>query len=431
MSDQGMAVPAASGSTIEDHSHDAETMLDLVGRLDASRQERLSLVASENRVSPRAIRAMGSDATNRYVLPPGDEKPESIWDYPDQELKLAIYERTARLANALFGSRYADLRPLSGNNAAFCLISSLACRGEAIAHVPADCGGHFATEPICRREGIELLDIPYDRSSGTLDPEGLGALYREKRPRLIFLDASMLLLPYPLADIRQAVGPDAVIAYDASHVMGLIAGGAFQDPLREGCNILNGSTHKTLFGPQKGLILCRDRDAIADRVRETIVPLFVSSAHLHNVAALGVALEELQVHGPAYAAQVIANARALAGALHERGLVIYGSERGFTASHQVWCVLGEPAQALSAFRSLEQIGILANLIHVPFTGRSGLRLGVAELTRRGLREQDLIQLAGIFSDCVQELRPPAELAVQVRELSARHPGMAFCDEQER
>jgi glycine hydroxymethyltransferase len=407
----------------------SNSILSIVNQLETSRNQQISLIASENRMSLKAMQAMASDATNRYILPKGDDKPEAIWDYPNQEIKLAIYDRACELANEIFGSRYAELRLLSGNNAAYCLMSSLTERGDNIFHVPDNCGGHFASEPICAREGIGLNDIPFDKQNGMIDIDALARLYKEKQPRFIFLDASMTLFPYPLSEIRDVVGEDAIIAYDASHVMGLIGGKHFQDPLNEGANILNGSTHKTLFGPQKGIILCRDIDDISTKIRDTVVPRFVSNAHLHHIAALGVAFEEILDYGRDYAAQVIRNAQTLAAYLDDNGVKVYSGKHGYTQSHQLWCILGDQQKAMAAFRALEDVGIFVNMISVPFTSQYGLRCGVAELTRRGFCEYEMIEVAKIFIDCVLGNMPSTQLKGQVTELSTAFPGMTFCDEE--
>jgi len=370
-------------------------MLSLVEAAWEHRKARVSLVASENVLSPRALRALSSDLHNRYLLP--EDKPESVWDYPDQEPFLAIHRRVCELANGIYGSTHAELRLLSGNNAAYALLNSLAGRGDTVLHVPADCGGHFATAPICQREGIRLIDIPFDRESWGIRLEALGELVRERRPSFLFLDASMLLFPYPLREIREAVGPDLIIAYDASHVFGLIAGARFQDPLAEGADLVSGSTHKTLFGPQKGMILSRER-SLGKRISRIVVPMFVSNAHLHHIAALGVALEELEIHGPAYAGQTIANAKTLAARLHAGGVPVCAEERGFTESHQVWCPRPSREDAQESFHALEEIGIATNLIGIPMSDRFGLRLGTSEITRRGFTESDVLALADIIVD---------------------------------
>jgi glycine hydroxymethyltransferase len=308
-------------------------------------------------------------------------------------------------------------------------MSSLTKRGDNIFHVPDNCGGHFASEPICAREGIELVDIPYDMQNGMIDIDALSRLYKEKQPSFLFLDASMIIFPYPLAEIREAVGEDAIIAYDASHVMGLIGGKQFQDPLNEGCNILNGSTHKTLFGPQKGIILCRDMDDLSTKIFDTAVPRFVSSAHLHHIAALGVAFEEIRDYGRDYAAQVVRNAKTLATHLDNNGIGVYGCKRGYTQTHQLWCIIGDHQQAMAAFNALEEIGIFVNMISVPFTGKYGLCCGVAELTRRGFCEQDMLGVAEIFIDCVLGKMPSKQLKGRVAELSTAFSGLTFCDEE--
>lgn len=398
-------------------------ILDLTEAAGRAMAASLSLVASENVMSAAARAAVQADLGHRYLLPA--DRPASIWDYPNQGLNRELAAAVEGLACRLYDGQYADVRPLSGNNVAYIVINSMVPRGGTIFRIPSDCGGHFATPPICDREGIAIVDIPYDRAAGTVDLAGLRRLYARHRPHLVFLDASMVLFPHPTAAIREAVGPAAVISNDCSHVFGLVAGGGFPNPLPEGADLIHGSTHKTLFGPQKGLIVCRERGEVARRIHATITPLFVSNAHLHHVAALGVALEELALCGREYAAQVIANARTLAAELDRQGFEIFAKDRGFTASHQVWWVIGGAAAAHEAFARFEAARINVNLIEVPFTGRHGFRLGTAELTRRGFQRDGMIAVARLMADCLRGTAPPATLRGRVQALAAAYPALHY------
>lgn len=385
----------------------------------------ISLVASENRMSPDAVAAAASDLANRYCIPPAHERPPSIWEYPNQATPREIERLAKAEALSLFGGAYADCRPLSGNNAACIVLQALVPRGGRVMGVPAHCGGHFATQVICDSIGAERVDLRYDHATGCIDVEASARSVRGRKIDLIFLDASQILFPHPVAQLRDVFGDDVTIVYDASHVMGLIAGRQFQDPIGEGADLMQGSTHKTLFGPQKGLVVCRNEDWRARRIAEGVVPLFVSNVHVHHIAALAVALEELQMYGASYASGVVTNARALAEGLAEEGAQPLFPSLGFTRSHQVIVPIGERAKAEHAFFQLEAAGLFSNCTRVPFIGGFGLRMGTAELTRRGFEAHELRQIGSLIARVVRgEVSLPAA-GRQFTEMSAAHPGLSF------
>lgn len=399
-----------------------ESLLDQHERV---RECSLSLVASENLMSPAALRVVASDAAHRYTLPPREERTVEIWDYPNQDCMNQIERQTRLLATELFAAGYADVRPLSGNNAVFCVIAALAKPGDRVMRVPDHCGGHFATPPIADLLGLELIDIPYDQARGEVDIDEMARIHREVRPVLTLFDASMVLFPTPLRKIRMALGDKAVISCDISHPMGIIGGGGFQNPLTEGADLMHGSTHKSLFGPQKGMILCKESGQIADRIMRTVVPTFASNIHSHHVAALGVALEEMQAFGKEYATQVVANAKALARELERNGLRVCGRKRGYTNCHQIWMPLGSRSSANDAMVRLEEVGIFVNAISVPFSSEFGLRMGLCELTRRGMMEDEMGVIAELMAGCIGAKEEKSMLKAAVRDLSARFRGVIF------
>ena len=387
----------------------------VISKMEEKRARSLNLVASENITSAAVMEALSSDFANRYLIP--EERPDCIWDFPNQSLIREVAQITENLAMKLFSGDYADVRPLSGNNVAYIIITSHVPIGGTLFRVPDDCGGHFATVPICEREGIKVVDIPFDRDTCEIDLAKLEALYRQHRPELVFLDASMVLFPQPTAAIRATLGDEAVISYDASHVLGLVAGQGFTNPLLEGADIVHGSTHKSMFGPQKGLIVCREDGVVAGKIRDIITPLFVSNSHVHHIAALGVALEELELYGKAYARQVIKNAQALAVMLDGVVIEVFAKQKGYTQSHQIWAIIGDQNRAYQSFRDLERINIHVNQIKIPFTDQYGFRIGTSELTRRGFRENDMRQVGDLMLQCIRRSAPTTTLRKEVEALA--------------
>lgn len=404
------------------------SILKLIAEHESRLTRSLNLVASENLISEDVKRALASDVSMRYCIPPEGERPPAIWDYPNQDQVRRMASETERLARQLFHAEYADSRPLSGNQVAQIILMSLVSRGDTVWSVPSNCGGHFATRVIAEREGLNLVPIPYALDRGIIDIDAAARLAKTQPPRLVFLDASMQLFPHPLAELREAIGPDPIISYDASHTMGLIAGGAFQTPLKEGADLLHGSTHKTLWGPQKGLITVREDGPVAARIRESVVPMFVSNVHVHHVAALGVALQESLEYGADYARTVVQNARALAGSLAQHGIDVLFAEIGATQSHQVMIDLGSKARSLEIWRHLQGVGLNTNAISLPFRQSFGLRLGVAEATRRGLGAEEMRQIAHWIALCASGKHGLDDIARGVSDLSRRFASLHFARE---
>lgn len=396
----------------------------LIEEYEQRRRATINLVASENIMSMAAKRALVSDFAHRYLLPPADELPEQIWEYPNQTIGRRIEKIAKATAMSMFGGQYVDIRPLSGNNVAAIVLAALTQRDNRVVTVPSLAGGHFATPALCQWLGLQRHDLCYDIHRGRVDIDASACVLRDVRPKLIYLDASMILFPYPLSELRSLVGSDCVIAYDASHCFGLIAGGAFQAPLYEGADLLVGSTHKSMFGPQKGIIVAKDDGIVAAAIHDIITPLFVSNVHAHHVAALAVTLEELATFGADYANRVIDNARELAGCLYEAGIEVLYAEQNFTECHQILCRLPDTL-AKAALERLQRCGIHVNSITVPFVGGAGLRLGTAEITRRGFGGASIVEIAGCIVDAIHERRPAAEIAEQIRSISLAHPDILF------
>ena len=406
---------------------------DLLAVLDdheARRRRTVSLVASENLLSPACRRALASDVGHRYVMPPEDARPPGMWDYPNQSSMRELLARAEELACARLHGEVADVRPLSGNGAAAILLTSALDEGGTVASVPAACGGHFATAALCKRFGLRRFDLPYDDARGIVDVREAARLCAAERVDLVFLDASTQLFPHPVRALREALPARTRIVYDASHAMGLIASGRFQDPLGEGADAIQGSTHKSLFGPQKGLFVFRDRASdLARRVLEATIPLFVSNVHPHHVLALAIALAETAEFGGAYADRVVENARSLGAALHALGFDILFPEHDFSASHQLVCAVGSKPEALRLFDRLEAAGVYVNLVSVPHRHETyGFRIGVAEAARRGMGPSAMRAIAELFAAARDASLPDlaARVAPRVAALSSDFPGVAFC-----
>src|SRR5438309_10085544 len=200
--------------------------------------------------------------------------------------------------------------------------------------------------------------------------------------------------------------------------MGLIAGGTFQDPPREGAEVLSGSTHKTLPGPQHGILLSDSEDEkFVKRLQRAVFPGVVSNHHLHAMAALGITLAEFLAFGRDYAAQIVRNAKALAQALHERGIKVLAEKHGFTESHAVALDVAAFGGGAAVAKGLEEANIITNKNLLPWDTSpvkpSGVRLGSQELTRLGMKEPQMREVAELFARVAVKHEPSEQVAADV------------------
>ncbi len=349
----------------------------LIAEHSRLREGGLNLVASENFLSPRVRAALASDLAGRYE----DE------GYGGSSCAREIVAATESLARRLFRAEHALVSSVSGNLCVLAAVSAFTSPGDAVAMLPFTAGGYpFGLEKFHRRR----VTIPADEESLAIDTASTAKLLVEEQVKLAFLGASFIPFPHPVSDIRRGLeeaAHDCLLVYDGSHVLGLIACGEFQDPLREGADMLIGSTHKTFYGPQGGLVLTGSPLVAASMRGMLELDLeygigLVDNPHLNRIAALGVALEEM-LDDPGYGARVVENSRALARALDGLGVPVRFRERGYTASHQVLLDLGE-AEKEKLCRDLEAAGI--------FIDRWG-RLGTAEVTHLGMGPRDMQDIA--------------------------------------
>jgi glycine hydroxymethyltransferase len=251
-----------------------------------------------------------------------------------------------------------------------------------------------------------------------------------ERPRLVVLGRSLFLFPEPVADIRDACDEvGATILFDASHVLGLIAGGEFQDPLSEGADLMTASTHKTYFGPQRGIILARTKDdGWWKPIDRGVFPGVTSNHHLFSLPSLWAASLEISEFGRDYARAVIRNAQALAASLAKRGFDVAARELGYTASHQVALCVAEQGGGRDVSAKLCANGVICNMNLLPdepsknARNPSGIRLGVQEMTRFGMDEEAMDRIAALMHACLVDGR---EIAAECALLRSEHPEIQY------
>ncbi|MFW9851234.1 MAG: serine hydroxymethyltransferase, partial [Candidatus Thorarchaeota archaeon] len=242
--------------------------------------------------------------------------------------------------------------------------------------------------------------------------------------RFLLFGGSVFPFPHPVKEFKEIADEYGMtIGYDSAHVSGLIASGRFQDPLREGADIVTLSTHKTLFGPQHGVVL--GREEFADAIKRAAFPGMMSNHHLHNVAGLAIACAEMMEFGKDYTAQVLKNSKALAQSLHERGFHVIGEHKGFTESHVLLVDITETPlkDGSNVEETLEDANIIINRNLLPWDkkrGRDyrtpgGIRLGTSETTRLGMKESEMDAVAEFLYRVIMKEEDVKKVASDVAE----------------
>jgi len=349
--------------------------------------ECLNLIPSENRSSPLSRHMFTTDLGNRYNAP---DKFYRGTRYLDE-----LQSLSEEVARKVFNARYADVRPLSGHTADMAVLLSLAEPGDKILSVAPENGGYpgITHLGLGRILGLKNLYFPYNNDAVNIDVRQAKVQIRTEKPKLVFFGSSFIPMPHPTKELTSAHDGSTYV-YDGSHVLGLIAGGEFQDPLREGCSLLIGSTHKSLPGPQGGMILSNN-DEVFSKVSGNIHPGIVDNIHLNRVASLAVTLIEMMQFGKSYAQAVVKNSQRLAKSLSERGVKVKGASVGFTKSHQVLLDYSEEKLKFLAER-LEQANIISD---------NGGRLGTSEATRLGYGPKEMDEIAELVSFVVLGKKP--------------------------
>lgn len=355
----------------------------------------INLIASENLTSSSVREALASDLSHRYAEGQPCDRFYEGCGYIDQ-----IENLTIDLSKKLYNAEHANVQPVSGVVSNLASFFALAKYNDPMMALDVPVGGHISHASVSAAgiRGIKVTPHPFDEEKMNIDPDAMKKKIIETKPKIVLLGGSLFLFPHPVAEAREAADEiGAKVMYDGAHVLGLIAGGKFQDPLKEGADLLVGSTHKTFPGPQGGIILCKQD--IADKIDEAVFPGVVSNHHLHHLAALGIATAEMLEYGAEYARQIISNAKTLAGNLNELGFNVLCEDQGFTESHQVAMDVSNLGRASVFAKELEANNIILNKNLLPWDdvnrsdNPSGIRIGTQEITRRGLKESQMEEVA--------------------------------------
>ena len=411
-----------------------ETVKRVLGAVESSGKHYGSgfpMIASENVISPLVRQACDSDLHGRYAEGlPGKRYYQGCDDFDTIE-SIGI-----DLAKKVFTAPFVNIQPTSGTVSNIAALKALVKPGDSITAVSTADGGHISHAQMgaVGLRGLDLNTYPWDADRMEPDIDAAAEMIREVKPKLALFGASVFLFPTPLqelADAAHEVG--ATVMYDGAHVLGLIAGGVFQDPLREGADVMTGSSHKTFPGPQGGFLISSSEDEkFHKKLNNAVFPGTNSSYHLHHVAGKVIALAEFEEFGTKYAQDIVANAKVLASSLATEGFEVLAEERGYTASHQVLTRHGEidSGAGRKAASILEEAGIITNMNMLPGDTKamspSGLRLGVQELTRHGMGVDEMEQVAECFRRVLIDNEDPGKVKQRVNSIRSEFQEVKYC-----
>ena len=406
----------------------------------------INLIASENTPSPAVRSIQLNDFMGRYAEGHPNTPDKINRYYQGTRFIDEIETMAAREMRELFGCAQAEVRPYSGNNANTAIAMAWLRGGDSVIANSTDAGGHISHNFFGimgrriqirgqvlkpgKENSVKLSFFPLSEDRYHIDVAKSLDLIEKVKPNLLVMGKSLYLFPDPVKELaplcRQLQIP---ILYDGAHVLGLIAGGQFQDPLAEGATWLTGSTHKTFPGPQRGVILANlDADgekkywSAADR---GVFPGTSSNHHLYSLPALLVAAREMKAHGKAYAEQICRNAVALAKAMEASGIPVEAKEFGYTRSHQIAVNVASFGGGVKAALALEANDMICNYNMLPgdtdAQNPSGLRIGTPEMTRFGMKEKDFAELGELMAEAIKG----KQVKDKVNQLRARFLEMQY------
>jgi glycine hydroxymethyltransferase len=398
-------------------------------------EECINLIASEGIKSPavKEVLSLSQDLESRYAEGENDLAGHvKARHYQGQKYMTQIENYAADLMKNLFGCNWTDVRLVSGTHANLATFKgiSLATKNNRMVVSPLSAGAHITHDYsglAGRVLGLETINHAYNINELNIDAEKSATIIDSTRPGIVTFGGSLFQFPHPVKELAKvAKETGAYVVYDAAHVLGLIAGGEFQEPLKEGADFITASTHKTFPGPQGGVILANSGDERMNKaikkVQHAIFPLTTSNTHLGRLPALGLAALELKVYGKELAKQTVKNAETAGKYLFENGVKVLGEKNGFTKSHQIAVDVRDYGGGKKIASNLEAANIILNKNLLPYDNQhnrkdpSGLRIGFQDVTRRGFKKGDIEYLCSFILDIVKGKRKSADVKKDIVKL---------------
>jgi glycine hydroxymethyltransferase len=396
------------------------------------REQCINLIASESVMSPLAEKVFVSDFGGRYNEHTGSER-----HYKGTEHAYNIEEFCNNLFKKKFNTKFVDVRPISGGIANLAVFTAFTKPGDILVSPGIPNGAHVShTEwGLAGVRGLKNFDMVFDSEKMNINVEKTIELIKKVKPKLVIFGASMFLFPHPIKEIKDSIDENIKIMYDSAHVLGLIYNKKFQNPLREGADFITSSTHKTFQGPQGGIVIGNDNLDQKDwkKLQTAIFPGIVYNFHIHRFPSLAVTALEMNEFGEEYSRQVIKNAKMLARALTKQGFEVLCPNLDFTESHQVLLNVKEYGGGKTVADLLESSNIICNKMALPLDSDrdatqnpSGIRLGVQEMTRFGMKEQHMETISSFFRDLLIDNREVEKVKKEVIDFRKPFQQIMYC-----
>jgi glycine hydroxymethyltransferase len=404
--------------------NEALKVVEITGKANKwRRKETINLIASENVMSELAEAVYLSDFMGRYAEGKPGKRYYQGTVYID-ELEIMLQ----KVMGELLGVPYIETRPVSGTIANASVFMVLGSPGDKALIAPVQAGSHVSHTKFGTLGALGMTQVymPYDEDSMNVDVDGAKKILEKEDIRFIVLGGSVYLFPHPVEELADEAHSRGVkIVYDAAHVLGLIVGGKWRNPLKKGADIMTASTHKTFPGPQGGVIAFTQKDDYK-KVSKTIFPYFVSNHHLHRIPATLVTAFEMKAYGESYASNVVANAKHLAEYLAEEGFNVLGEHLGYTQSHQVLLDVSNIGGGAKSASLLEKSNIIVNKNLLPkdppekVGDPSGLRIGVQEITRYGMGKGEMMEIANYMRRVLIDKEDPDKIREEIKEFRSEY-----------
>jgi glycine hydroxymethyltransferase len=396
---------------------------ELITAEEKRQRDSIRLIASENYVSGAVLAATGSVLTNKYSEGYPGKRYYEGQKYIDQIEQLCIDR-----AKALFNVDHANPQPYSGSPANLAVYFAFLKPGDTVMGLGLPAGGHLTHGWGVSITGAYFKAVQYGVRKDThrVDMDEVRELARKERPKLMYCGGTAIPRTIEFAaygEIAKEVG--AILCADIAHIAGLVAAGAHPSPSTH-CDVVSTTTHKTLRGPRGGMLMCKAEHAKA--IDRAVFPGLQGGPHNHTTAGIAVALHEAKTDAfKAYAHQIVANAKALAAAMVERGFTLI---TGGTDNHLILCDLtSKNVPGKVGAKALDAAGIELNYNSIPFDPRkpfdpSGMRIGTAAVTSRGMKEAEMKQIAAWMERVIAapaDASVHSQVAGEVKELCAKFP----------
>ena len=374
-------------------------------------KEFLHLTPNENVLSQTAREIYSTQLSDRYYF--GEASNGRNVDlYGFTALGYNGIDRLLQEAKNVFKRRLSasqvNISPLSGIHAMICAVVGATKPGDTVLTLGRHLGGHYATDHVLKMLGRNPINIPHGKNKHkTVDAESLAQLIKHKPVSAIYIDPAYITDVIDVGLLRSIVRDNTVIIYDASHTLGLILGGAYENPLINGADIICANTHKTFPGPHKGILLYSNkRTSLAQASDATLNKGLYSSVHTHSTIALAITALEMDLYGAEYSNKIIENANRLGDYLAVHGIVSDMTAKGcYTSTHQLHIPIDKYDKSYTNIYDKFYESQLAVAFDMSPHGHRFIRLGLQEITRRGIEPNELRLLAHTISQILTDYQP--------------------------